>query len=127
MKFAVLNITALALFLAGYEYTLIPFFADQSYLTLFIAWVFLYGMNFAHEGRWDDVRWIARTLVRLGLIGTVLGFVVALSGVALVSDAAAVSGMVSKLILGMSIALYTTLVGAVCSLWLAFNRFLFDG
>ncbi len=66
------------------------------------------------------VRHIAGTLVILGLIGTVVGFIIALSGVKPdgAADAKAISPMISKLILGMSVALYTTLVGAVLNIWL---------
>ncbi|WP_207481090.1 MotA/TolQ/ExbB proton channel family protein [Arenibaculum pallidiluteum] len=69
------------------------------------------------------IRHIANTLVLLGLIGTVVGFVLALSGVSAeaVSDPTAVAGMVSQLISGMGVALYTTLVGSVLNLWLAAN------
>ena len=57
----------------------------------------------------------ANSLVFLGLVGTVIGFIVALSGVdpGTISCAKAVGPMVANLIQGMSIALYTTLVGAV--------------
>jgi MotA/TolQ/ExbB proton channel family len=66
------------------------------------------------------VRHIAGTLVILGLIGTVVGFIISLSGVDPngAADAKAISPMISKLILGMSVALYTTLVGAVLNIWL---------
>jgi hypothetical protein len=66
------------------------------------------------------VRHIAATLVILGLVGTVIGFIIALSGVNPegVADAKAIPPMISKLILGMSVALYTTLVGAVLNIWL---------
>ncbi|MBT6442551.1 MAG: hypothetical protein HOK61_09020 [Alphaproteobacteria bacterium] len=69
------------------------------------------------------VRHIANTLVFLGLIGTVLGFIIALSGVDpdLASDVKSVGPMVSTLINGMSVALYTTLVGAVFNIWLMIN------
>lgn len=69
------------------------------------------------------VRHIANSLVLLGLIGTVIGFVIALSGVNpdAVSDVKAIGPMVSTMIEGMSIALYTTLVGAVLNLWLSAN------
>ena len=61
------------------------------------------------------VRHMANSLVFLGLVGTVIGFIVALFGVdsKSVSSASTAGPMVTKLILGMSIALYTTLVGAV--------------
>ena len=59
------------------------------------------------------IRHIANSLVFLGLIGTVIGFIIALSGID--PDAAAdidsIGPMVSTLISGMSVALYTTLVG----------------
>ena len=59
----------------------------------------------------------------LGLIGTVLGFIIALSGVdpETASDVNAIAPMVSKLIQGMSTALYTTLVGSIFNVWLMAN------
>jgi biopolymer transport protein ExbB/TolQ len=69
------------------------------------------------------VRHIGNSLVVLGLIGTVIGFIIALSGVdpETVGDVKAVGPMVSTLIQGMSVALYTTLVGAVLNIWLMIN------
>ncbi len=69
------------------------------------------------------VRHVANSLVLLGLIGTVLGFIIALSGVdpAAAGDVQAIAPMVTDLIGGMSVALYTTLVGAVSNLWLTAN------
>jgi len=66
------------------------------------------------------IRHIANTLVVIGLIGTVIGFIIALSGVDpdIATNPNAVSGMVARLIEGMSVALYTTLVGAILSVWL---------
>ncbi len=66
------------------------------------------------------VRHVASALVFLGLVGTVIGFIVALSGVdpALTGNVDKVAPMVSTLIHGMSIALYTTLFGAVLHVWL---------
>lgn len=75
------------------------------------------------------VRGIAGGLVLLGLIGTVIGFIIALSGVdpAGVSDVNSVGPMVSTLIAGMSTALYTTLVGSVLNIWLMINHGLLMG
>ena len=69
------------------------------------------------------VRQIANILVFLGLIGTVVGFIIALSGIDAksASDTSNVAGMIGRLISGMSIALYTTLLGAVLNLWLTVN------
>lgn len=75
------------------------------------------------------VRQIAGSLVLLGLIGTVLGFIIALSGVdpEHASDIKAITPMVSTLISGMSTALYTTLVGAILNVWLMFDYQLLAG
>jgi len=76
------------------------------------------------------VRHIANTLVLLGLIGTVVGFIIALSAVKvnLAADIETVGPMISTLIGGMSIALYTTMVGAILNIWLMVNyRLLLGG
>jgi hypothetical protein len=75
------------------------------------------------------IRHIANSLVLLGLIGTVVGFIIALSGVRpeVVSDVGAIGPMVSTLIGGMSVALYTTLVGSLLNVWLMVNVRLLEG
>jgi len=75
-------------------------------------------------GGWiAPVRHFANSLVLLGLVGTVIGFVIALSGVdsEAISDVTQISSIVSTLLSGMSVALYTTLAGAVLNLWLMVN------
>ena len=69
------------------------------------------------------VRHIANALIFLGLIGTVIGFIIALSAVDpnAASDAENVAGVIATLIDGMSVALNTTLVGATLYLWLTVN------
>lgn len=75
------------------------------------------------------VRQIANSLVLLGLIGTVVGFIIALGGVdpAHASDVKSIAPMVSTLIQGMSTALYTTLIGAVLNVWLMANHQILAG
>jgi len=73
--------------------------------------------------RIGPVRHMASTLVLLGLIGTIVGFIIALSGVnqAAVTDAAAIGPMVATLLHGMAMALFKTLVGSVLNVWLMIN------
>jgi hypothetical protein len=75
-----------------------------------------------HE-RIVDVRDIATHLVILGLIGTVLGILIALTGIAPSSagDPNAIGGMVATLVAGFRVAFYTTLVGSVLNLVLSRN------
>src|SRR5688500_12614456 len=59
-----------------------------------------------------SIRHLANSLVLLGLIGTVIGFIISLSGIDpnAAADVESIGPMVSTLISGMSVALYTTLV-----------------
>jgi Tfp pilus assembly protein PilN len=70
-----------------------------------------------------SIRHLANSLVFLGLIGTVIGFIIALSGIDpdAAGDVDSIGPMVSTLISGMSVALYTTLVGAILNIWLMVN------
>ena len=69
------------------------------------------------------VRDVANGLIFLGLIGTVIGFIVALSGIdpAAATQVESVTTMVATMVNGMSVALNTTLVGAVLYIWLIVN------
>ncbi|MGQ9366039.1 MotA/TolQ/ExbB proton channel family protein [Azospirillum sp. A39] len=81
------------------------------------------SLKFKLASRVSTVRHISSSLVVLGLIGTVIGFIIALSGVdpQAAGDVSAIAPMVSKLIEGMGVALYTTLVGGVLNIWLNIN------
>jgi hypothetical protein len=75
------------------------------------------------------IRHVANSLVILGLIGTVIGFIIALAGVdpEAAADVSSIGPMVSTLIDGMSVALHTTLVGSVLNVWLMLNYRLVEG
>jgi biopolymer transport protein ExbB/TolQ len=79
--------------------------------------------------RIGSIRHIGNSLVFLGLLGTVIGFIMALSGVdaQAAADVESIAPMVTTLIDGMSVALYTTLVGAVLNIWLMVNYRLLEG
>ncbi|MEN2976304.1 MotA/TolQ/ExbB proton channel family protein [Tistrella bauzanensis] len=81
------------------------------------------GLKAKLYARTSNVRYIADSLVLLGLIGTVVGFIIALSGVDQdrVADVTAIAPMVAQLLDGMAVALWTTLVGSVLHIWLRLN------
>jgi biopolymer transport protein ExbB/TolQ len=70
------------------------------------------------------VRNVANSLVLLGLIGTVIGFIIALSSVDpnATAEADSIAPVIGRLINGMSVALYTTLVGSLLHVWLTVNH-----
>lgn len=76
---------------------------------------------------WAKVAWLTDAsswLVGLGLIGTIVGFRYALSGVDpnTLGDARGVSEALGPLMVGMKIALNTTIVGAILGTWNEVNQ-----
>lgn len=124
-RLAVVNITGFALIggAASQGWVSEIWHGDSSRLSTVIAGLFLVGLYFIVVHKIDNAKWIATALVKLGLVGTVLGFIQALGGVKLdaVGDPAAIAPMVAALVSGMGVALYTTLVGAVLNLWISIN------
>ena len=128
-RILILNITFWAVFLALWHNGIskIPF-TDPTHLSHGILVLFTVGQLCALCQKWDWVDWIGTALVFLGLIGTVIGFIIAFSGVTPQSatDSNMAKTMVAVLISGMATALYTTLVGSVGALWLSLNNKLFN-
>ena len=105
--------------------------ADQTKLSFIIFGVFLItsmwvghktymvGIKQDYEQD-DDVGWfIAESCLALGMVGTVTGFLLML-GTAFanidVTDASSLQDALASMAIGMSTALYTTLMGLICSL-----------
>ena len=81
------------------------------------------GLNTVERGwLWSDV------VLSLGMIGTVVGFMVMLSGFAEVdfSDTESTQGLIAQLSFGMSTALSTTLVGLIASVILKLQFFMLE-
>lgn len=72
----------------------------------------------------DGASWLAY----LGLIGTVIGFIMALGGldVGTLATVAGVKTMIPSLMGGMKVALYTTLSGAFFGIWTEVNYRMLD-
>ena len=73
-----------------------------------------------------EVGWFTSDLcLSIGMMGTVIGFIMMLSGFSNVNveDLSIVQGMIKGLGAGMSTALYTTLTGLVCSALLKIQYF----
>lgn len=110
-----------------------PVFNDATYMTHGIAamgvvsvlaswWYYARPSDPQREVHW--LGYLARTLVGMGLLGTVVGFVIAMRGVSAAdaADVSAIGPMVSALLAGMGTALSTTLVGSIAAEWVNLNR-----
>ena len=113
--FLILQVIAAATLYAGWRLgLLVPFFvADRTGLVVLIAVVALIGVANVGLRRWDDVAFISKHLPSLGLLGTVVGFSVAIAGLTADFDIK---------LLGLHTALNTTLAGLVGHLWLSLNE-----
>lgn len=77
-----------------------------------------------HETAW----WLAAATIKLGLLGTVVGFIVMATQIGRMPtfDIDQVQALLKQMTQGMAIALYTTLVGLVANLWLGLQLLLLD-
>jgi hypothetical protein len=110
-----------------------PVFDDRTYMTHGIAALGAFGVALSLRWFWGGLsprwamRWslfLAGQLVAFGLLGTVIGYKMALGGVsaATAADVSAVTPMVSALLSGQATAINTTIVGILFSCWLLWNR-----
>lgn len=77
-----------------------------------------------HETAW----WFAATAIKLGLLGTVVGFIVMATQIGRMPsfDLDQVQNLLKQMTQGMAIALYTTLVGLIANLWVGLQLLLLD-
>lgn len=77
-----------------------------------------------HETAW----WFASAEIKLGLLGTVVGFIVMANQIAAskVFELAEIQALLQQMTAGMAIALYTTLAGLIANLWLGLLLMLLD-
>ena len=131
-RLAVVNIAGLGLLFMAWMHDAIQhiYNTDSSRISLIIAGVFVIGVFLVLRSAWRGLIsphavFLANMLVLFGLIGTVLGFIKAMSGFASGPiDATAVPVVLAQLTNGMGIALNASLVGLILSAWLLFNNWL---
>lgn len=126
LRLLLLNATGLALLVASYLAGLfqVVVLHDKTYISQGIFLLLVVGVAMCFRPRWHRAaRYVAATLVDLGLIGTVIGWMIAFASVKpdQVTDVAAILPIVAGLIAGMATSLTATLVGAIGSLWISLN------
>jgi MotA/TolQ/ExbB proton channel family protein len=100
-----------------------PFAGNNAFLCWLIAGIGGLGILCVFFQRWRDVDWLATHVVRIGLLGTVVGLIVAFSAARAggSADPSAIRPMIASVIDGMYVALYATLLGIATNLWLKIN------
>jgi hypothetical protein len=100
-----------------------PFEGDNAFLCWLIVAVAGIGITCLFLQRWRDVEWVATHVVRIGLLGTVIGLIIAFSAAKSggSSDPDEVRTMIGSVVDGMYVSLYATLLGIGTNLWLKIN------
>lgn len=100
-----------------------PFESDSAFLCWVIVGLAALGIVCVSLQRWRDVQWLATHIVRLGLLGTVIGLIIAFSAAKAggSADPSEVGPMIAAVVDGMYVSLYATLLGIATNLWLKIN------
>jgi MotA/TolQ/ExbB proton channel family len=98
-------------------------FEANGVLAALILGIGLLGIGCVFLQRWRDVQWIATHVVRIGLLGTVIGLIAAFASVrgGGSNDPNQIREMITAVVDGMYVSLYATLLGIGCNLWLKVN------
>jgi len=100
-----------------------PFEGDNAFLCWLIVGVAALGILCVFLQRWRDVEWLATHVVRIGLLGTVVGLIIAFSAAKAGGSAELneIKPMIAAVVDGMYVSLYATLLGIATNLWLKIN------
>ena len=100
-----------------------PFEGSNAPLCWLIVAMGALGIACVFLRRWRDVQWIATHVVRIGLLGTVVGLIIAFSAArnGAAAEAEQVKTMIAAVVSGMYVSLYATLLGIGTNLWLKIN------
>jgi MotA/TolQ/ExbB proton channel family protein len=100
-----------------------PFEGNNGPLCWIIVGMGLLGIGCVFAQRWNDVQWLATHVVRIGLLGTVVGLIIAFSaaGQGGSTNPDEIKPMIAAVVNGMYVSLYATLLGIGTNLWLKIN------
>jgi hypothetical protein len=96
---------------------------DVSHISYLISALFVAAMVGVFLGKTGHLERVEVWLVTLGLIGNVVGFILALQNIdtGSLGSAEGVQKVAASLLAGMGVAFCSTLVGAVAALWISIN------
>lgn len=125
IRLAILNF-AFACFLAWAAwlgYVQFVFSHDVSHISYLITALFIASMAGVFVGKSGHLDRTEVWCVTLGLIGNVVGFILALQNIdtGSLGTAEGVQKVAASLLAGMGVAFCSTLVGAVAALWISIN------
>ncbi len=129
-RFVVIQTILLAGIYAAYLLGIagMPFQGTSAPFCIVVSIAFAIGMLAIALKRFSDAQWIASNILFLGLLGTVVGLILAFYPLRTVSsDPEAIRAAIGGVIDGMFVALFVTVFGIVSRLWIKLNLRLLAG
>ncbi|WP_192248425.1 hypothetical protein [Mesorhizobium caraganae] len=128
IRLAILNF-GFACFLAWawqLGYVQFVFAHDISHLSYLISALFVASLAGIFLGKTSHLDRVEVWLVTLGLIGNLIGFVLAMKGIdtGALGSAEGVQRVATNLLAGMGVAFCSSLVGAVAAIWISVNAWM---
>jgi len=122
-----LAVIAIALFGAAWQqgWPQLIWEGDLTKISALIGVVFTVGYILAFLEKWDAVKFISVQILKLGLIGTLIGISIAVQSL-VVEETMNHENIKEMMILmagGLKTALYTTIVGAFGNIWLSMTSY----
>lgn len=132
IKWSILNLLGLFLCLAGIREGWVVFVLDYdtTYISYIIMAFFAYGVSASFLNRGNQLKYAIENCASFGFLGTIIGILLALSSVdsSQLGDFEQLPEMFASLTVGLGVAFSTSIVGAICALWLlAIQNFATDG
>jgi MotA/TolQ/ExbB proton channel family protein len=128
LRLYVLNFAALCFLIWAWwlGYVGFVFSHDVSRISYLITALFIASTSATIIGKTDHLERVEVWLVTLGLIGNVVGFIIALQNIdtGSLGSAEGVQKVAASLLAGMGVAFCSTLVGAVAALWTSVNAWM---
>lgn len=107
-------------------YAQFVFAHDISHLSYLITALFVVSLAGIFFGKTSHLERVEVWLVTLGLIGNLVGFVLAMQGIdtGALGSAEGVQRVATNLLAGMGVAFCSSLVGAIAAIWISINAWM---
>jgi hypothetical protein len=104
-----------------------PFLGDSKYFCFAVLAVWGYGMGCVFLQKWSSAAWIAAILVRIGIVGMIVGVIGAVAVVGTALSSSDLNQVLSGFLAHIGVALYASLVALASNLILETNIFFLGG
>jgi hypothetical protein len=127
LRFTVIQVVLIAAIVAAWlaGIAALPFHGLSAPFCIAVSAMFGLGLLCVLIKRFEDAQWITTNILFIGLLGTVVGLILAFRAVGNISsDPDAIRGAIGHVIDGMMVALFVTVFGIASRLWLKLNLWL---